>query len=225
MKKLLTREMIEEGAIGAIVARDAPTVRILTDEERAMSLRNTLTVKPRDDVWLFGYGSLIWNPTIDFSERRVAKVVGWHRSFCLATPAGRGSIDNPGLVLGLEVGGDCTGVAFRIAGDVAESELATIWKREMVAASYIPRWLDLLDEQSHRFGCGLAFTIDPAGENYAGELTRDQIVARLATARGALGSSADYLFETCKGLREHAIDDIELNKLEAEVSAHFGPAR
>jgi hypothetical protein len=90
------------------------------------------------------YGSLIWNPTVDYVERRVAKVLGWRRSFCLATPAGRGSVDNPGLVLGLDAGGDCTDVAFRIAGHVAEAELATLWKREMLAASYIPRWLDCM---------------------------------------------------------------------------------
>jgi cation transport protein ChaC len=218
--KALTREMIEAGAIDAIVARDAPAMRILSDAERAASLLETLKTKPRDDVWLFGYGSLIWNPTVEYVERRVAKVVGWRRSFCLATPAGRGSVDNPGLVLGLDAGGDCTGVAFRIAGHVVEAELATLWKREMLAASYIPRWLDLHDEQGSRFGCGLAFAIDPGGQNYAGDLTRQQIVARLATACGALGSSADYLFETCKGLREHAIRDLELEALEAEVTAY-----
>jgi cation transport protein ChaC len=125
-----------------------------------------------------------------------------------------------GLLLGLDVGGECTGVAFRIAGDVAEAELATLWKREMLAASYIPRWLDLHDEQGSRFGCGLAFTIDPGGQNYAGGLTREQIVGRLATACGALGSSTDYLFETCKGLREHAISDLELEALEAAVTTH-----
>jgi glutathione-specific gamma-glutamylcyclotransferase len=132
-------------------------------------------------------------------------------------------VENPGLVLGLDAGGDCTGVAFRIAGNVAEAELTTIWKREMLAASYIPRWLDLHDEQGILFGCGLAFTINPTGQNYAGEFKRGQIVARLATACGALGSSADYLYDTCKGLREHAIADPELEALETEVSAYLIP--
>lgn len=218
-RKLLTREMIEAGAIGAIVARDAPTMRLLSDEERAASLRETLEIKPRDDVWLFGYGSLIWNPTVRYVERRVSTVKGWHRAFCLATPAGRGSLENPGLVLGLDSGGECTGVAFRIPGAVVEVELATLWKREMLAASYIPRWLDLFGEDGGCFGCGLAFTIDPMGQNYAGGLARTQVVRRIATACGALGSSADYLFETCKGLREHAISDAELESLEAEVAA------
>ncbi len=192
------------------------------DAERAASLRETLTTKPRDDVWLFGLR--IADLESDGRLRRAAGGEGARLAslpFCLATPAGRGSVDNPGLVLGLDAGGDCTGIAFRIAGDVAETELATLWKREMLAASYIPRWLDLHDEQENRFGCGLAFTIDPGGQNYAGNLTQEQIVARLATACGALGSSADYLFETCKGLREYAISDLELEALEVEVTAHF----
>ena len=128
----LTREMIDAGAIVAMVARDAPSVRILSESERRDSLLRTLAAKPRDDVWLFGYGSLIWNPTVDFVERRVARVTGWHRAFCLATPAARGSLDNPGLVLGLDAGGCCDGVAFRISGEIVESELAMLWKREKI---------------------------------------------------------------------------------------------
>jgi cation transport protein ChaC len=215
----LTRELIVAGAIAAMVARDAPGLRILSEAERRESLSQTLAAKPRDDVWLFGYGSLIWNPTVHFVERRVARVTGWHRAFCLATPAGRGSVDNPGLVLGLDEGGDCEGVAFRIPEEVVETELAILWKREMLAAAYVPRWLDLLDQQGQRFGRGIAFTIDPACERYDGHLRREQIVRRLATAAGALGSSADYLFRTCEGLREHDIRDDDLEQLRAEVVA------
>ncbi len=197
----LTRDMIEAGEMDAIIARDAPTMRILTDDERKVSLQTTLAAKPKEDVWLFGYGSLIWNPTVRFTEKRVARVQGWHRAFCLATPAGRGSVDNPGLVLGLDEGGHCDGVAFRIPADDAEPELAMLWKREMLSDSYLPKWLDLLDENGRRLACGLAFTINPADERYAGRMPRDQVVRALATASGALGSSADYLFNTCEGLQ------------------------
>jgi glutathione-specific gamma-glutamylcyclotransferase len=215
----LTRDLIDAGAIDAMVARDAPAVRILSEVERRESLLRTLAAKPRDDVWLLGYGSLIWNPTVHFAERRVARVLGWHRAFCLATPAGRGSLDNPGLVLGLDEGGHCDGVAFRISGDVVESELAMLWKREMLSAAYVPRWLDLLDDRGDRFGFGIAFTIDPGCEHYDGGLAREQIVRRLATASGALGSSADYLFRTCESLRAHGIRDEDLERLQTEVAA------
>lgn len=215
----LTREMINAGAIDAMVARDAPAMRILSEFERKDSLLRTLAAKPRDDVWLFGYGSLIFNPTVRFVERRVARVTGWHRAFCLATSAGRGSVDNPGLVLGLEKEGECEGVAFRISGEKVESELTMLWKREMLSAAYLPRWLDLLDRQGNRFGCGIAFTIDPGSEHYDGNLEREQVVRRLATAVGALGSSADYLFQTCEGLRAHGIHDEDLERLRADVAA------
>jgi cation transport protein ChaC len=215
----LTREMIDAGAIDVMVARDAPAVRILSDAERRESLLRTLAGKPRGDVWLFGYGSLIWNPTVRFDERRVARVTGWHRAFCLATPAGRGSVDNPGLVLGLDEGGDCDGVAFRIPGEVVEAELATLWKREMLSAAYVPRWLDLLDGEDRQFGSAIAFTIDRGGQHYAGHLARDLVIRQLATAAGALGSSADYLFRTCEGLRAHGIPDTDLDRIEVEVMA------
>jgi cation transport protein ChaC len=221
----LTRELIDAGAIDAMVARDAPSVRILSEAERRDSLVQTLATKPDDDVWLFGYGSLTWNPTVRFVERRVARIVGWHRAFCLATPAGRGSIENPGLVLGLDQGGDCDGVAFRISEDAVETELTMLWKREMLAAAYVPRWLDLLDREGRRFGFGIAFTIDPACERYDGHLQREEIVRRLATASGALGSSADYLFRTCDGLRGHGIRDQDLEQLRTEVAAVLAAQR
>ncbi len=179
----------------------------------------TLAAQPWDDVWLFGYGSLIWNPTVRFVERRVARLTGWHRAFCLATPVGRGSVENPGLVLGLDEGGHCDGVAFRIFRELVVPELAILWKREMLFASYVPRSLDLLDERGNRFDSGIAFTIDPACEHYDGDLGREEIVRRLATASGALGSSADYLFRTCKGLQAHGVHDEDLEQLCAQVAA------
>lgn len=215
----LTRELIDAGAIDAMVARDAPAVRTLSAAERRDSLLRTLAAKPRDDIWLFGYGSLIWNPTVRFIERRVARVTGWHRAFCLATQAGRGSVDHPGLVLGLDTGGTCEGVAFRISGELVESELAILWKREMLSAAYVPRWLDLLDTRGDRFGCGIAFTINPTCEYYDGHLEHGHVVYRLATAAGALGSSADYLFRTCEGLQAHGIYDEDLERLRIEVAA------
>jgi len=218
-RHLLTRELIAAGGVAAIVARDAPGLRLLTEAERAASLSATLAARPPGDVWLFGYGSLIWNPTIHSVERRTARVEGWHRAFCLSIRAGRGSEERPGLMLGLDAGGDCTGVAFRIAEEVLEGELALLWRREMVAGSYVPRWVDALDADGRRFGSAIAFTIDAAGEQYAGRLAREIVVERLATASGALGSAAEYLYQTRDGLRAHGIPDPELERLAASVEA------
>ncbi|GGC59564.1 gamma-glutamylcyclotransferase [Chelatococcus reniformis] len=218
-KPALTRELFESGLIEEIVARDAPALRLLSPEERAASLRRILDARPPGDAWLFGYGSLIWNPMIRTVERRTARIAGWHRAFCLSTTVGRGSPANPGLVLGLDEGGDCTGIAFRLADDDLQDELALLWRREMLAGAYVPRWLDVHDPDGVRFGSAIAFTIDPAGHHYAGGLALDIVIHRLATASGALGSAADYLFRTCEGLRAHGVSDPALEGLAARVRA------
>ena len=216
---VLTRALLEAGGIAEMVARSAPDMRLLTEEERAVSLRRTLAARPPGEpVWLFGYGSLIWNPQIHTVERRTATVHGWHRAFCLSTRAGRGSPDNPGLVLGLDAGGSCRGVAFRIADDILERELTLLWRREMLAGAYVPRWLALEDAAGARFGTAIAFTVDPLGDHYAGKLAQDAVIGRLASAGGELGTSADYLFRTCAGLRDQGIPDAELETLAAIVA-------
>ena len=217
---VITRALLEAGGIDAMVARSGSGMRLLTAEERAASLRKTLDARPPGEpVWLFGYGSLIWNPAIHFVERRTAIIHGWHRAFCLATRAGRGTPENPGLVLGLDAGGSCTGVAYRIADDLVETELALLWRREMLAGSYVPVWVDVEDEAGVRFGCAIAFTVNPAADQYAGELAKQAVVDRLATAAGELGSSADYLFRTCAGLHAQGIPDADLDDLAKTVAA------
>ena len=217
---VLTRAMLEANGVDAMVARSAPDLRLLTEAERAESLRLTLAKRPSGEaVWLFGYGSLIWNPQIHAAERRIATVQGWHRAFCLSTRAGRGTPDNPGLVLGLDVGGSFRVVAVGIDDAIFETELTLLWRREMLAGSYVPRWLDLQDEDGTRFGSAIAFTVDPLGDQYAGNLARDAVVLRLASAGGELGSSADYLFRTCASLRAEGIPDAELDGLADIVAA------
>ncbi len=217
---VITRALLEAGGIDAMVARSGSGMLLLTEAERAESLRQTLAARPPGEaVWLFGYGSLIWNPAIHFAERRTATIQGWHRAFCLATRAGRGTPENPGLVLGLDAGGSCSGVAFRLAEEGLETELGLLWRREMLAGSYVPRWVDLLDEAGARFGCAIAFTVNTAIEQYAGDLTQQAVIDRLATASGELGTAADYLFRTCAGLHAVGIPDAELDQLAQTVAA------
>ena len=217
---ILTRALLEQGGIESLVAAAAPDMVLLSEAERAESLRQILATRPAGEpIWLFGYGSLIWNPTIDVVERRTGWIEGWHRAFCLSTPVGRGTADNPGLVLGLDRGGRCAGVALRLAEDTAEAELTLLWRREMLTGAYVPRWLDVMDDSGARFGAAITFTIDPATERYAGKLAQEIVVQRLATAVGALGSAADYLFSTCDSLREEGIPDPELERLAGAVRA------
>lgn len=217
----LTREVLASGMLQKLVAERSPGLRILTDDERERSLDDTLAARPAgsgdDGTWLFAYGSLIWNPVIRFDSRRIATIEGWHRAFCLSTPHGRGSVENPGLLLGLDRGGHCVGCAFRIPAADAREELSLLWRREMLSGSYIPLWTPLRAEDDAVFGHGITFTIDRACANYAGDVGAAERARRLATARGLLGSSADYLFQTRDGLRALGIPDPDLEDIASEV--------
>lgn len=215
---VVTRALLEIGGMAAIYMQDAPGLRLLTEEERAESIASMLSTRPDGDVWVFGYGSLIWNPAFKTVERRTARVEGWHRSFCMSIIAGRASPAAPGLMLGLDRGGHCLGSAFRVAEEDVTSELTLLWRREMLCrGAYIPKWLELIGEDGVAFGHAVAFTINPNGEKYAGSMPTDAAVGRLATASGGLGSCADYLFQTRDGLRAHGIPDPALERLASRV--------
>jgi cation transport protein ChaC len=215
---VITRALLEVGGMADIYMQDAPGLKLLTERERQESLAAIMKAKRAGDVWVFGYGSLIWNPAFKAIERRTARVEGWHRAFCMSIVAGRASPSAPGLMLGLDSGGHCLGSAFRLAGDDVIPELTLLWRREMLCrGAYIPKWVDLHAEDGTVFGYGIAFTINPESEKYAGEMPLEIAVRRLATASGGLGSCADYLFQTRDGLRAHGIPDLALEKLANDV--------
>lgn len=214
---VLTRELLAAGGATTLVRQDEPGVRLLSDAERRASLAEFMKHRPAGDLWIFAYGSLVWNPALRVAERRVAEVRGWHRSFCLSMAVGRGTPDEPGLVLGLDRGGVCEGVAYRIAERDIASELPILWSREMLIGGYKPTWVDVIGDDDEKFGAAIAFTIDRDHEHYAGALPQHEKVRRLATAEGSWGSSADYLFRTIGGLREHGIRDVEMERLGSLV--------
>ncbi|WP_394781734.1 gamma-glutamylcyclotransferase [Undibacterium sp.] len=205
--------LLESGEIETLLCKDAPGIQLTTEAERAESLDALLSIRPSGDMWVFGYGSLIWNPAIRTVERRTARINGWHREFCLSMPAGRGSPDRPGLALALDVGGSCSGTAYRIAEDDIKTELSLLWRREMLCGAYIPRWVEVLNQYGTPFGNAITFTIDSTSGHYAGGLPMDSITERLATAAGSLGSSADYLFRTRDGLRASGLADCDIELL------------
>ncbi|MDB5359251.1 MAG: hypothetical protein JWO51_548 [Rhodospirillales bacterium] len=221
----LTRESIQAGTV--ISMASAGGMRILSDEERAASIAEMLATRPKSidrtgDLWLFGYGSLIWNPAFHFAERRKGRIHGWHRRFCLWTPLGRGSPDQPGLVLGLERGGACTGMAFRMASDQVACELDIVWRREMLSGAYRPRWVRVATSDGPVDA--ITFTIDPANPRYAGRLAEDEIVRVVATAVGRLGPCTDYLFKTAEALAGLGLEDRTLQRLKRRVEARLAQA-
>ncbi|MCK5273303.1 MAG: gamma-glutamylcyclotransferase [Alphaproteobacteria bacterium] len=163
------------------------------------------------DVWVFGYGSLMWNPAFNYAERRPCLIRGWHRSFCLWTPVGRGSPENPGLVLALDRGGSCCGIAYRVAARDRETELPLLWQREMVGDGYNPRWVTLRCREGHVRA--ITWVINRQGERYAGRLPMETLARTLATAEGRLGSSRDYLEKTVTHLDELGIRERPLHRI------------
>jgi glutathione-specific gamma-glutamylcyclotransferase len=226
----LTREDLENGRMRRLLAESGRAPRLLTDEELDASIRCVLAgVRTGEDLWVFGYGSLLWNPLLDHDERRPATLRGFHRRFCLWSTMGRGSPECPGLVLGLDLGGSCHGLAYRLPAASAAGELRLLWRREMVSGSYFPRWVRIEAAPcaaSH--GCkeelrALAFVVNREHPNYAGRLPIDKVVRALADACGHIGSSADYLHNTVAALAAHGLRDVYLERLTERLAREAAP--
>jgi cation transport protein ChaC len=212
------RSMLEKDGVRQAV-RDAGHGHLLMpDEQVAASLAQTMASHPRGQpVWIFGYGSLIWNPLMQYAERRWARVRGWHRGFYIWSKVNRGTPDKPGLVLALDRGGSCHGVAYRLHDDGRlMDELAILWRREMVAGTYMPRWLnaDIGDGVVR----AIAFVVNRGKPGYAGRLEEDRIVSIALEAHGAYGSCADYLTQTAGSLERQGLPDRKLSRLARRVA-------
>ena len=215
---VLTRDSIKNGFVQKMVAELAGKMRVLSEAELAASRRAALLdVDLSAGVWLFGYGSLIWNPAFHFIERRTGTIFGYHRRFCLWTHLGRGCPKQPGLVLGLERGGSCRGVLYRVAPEAVASELEIVWRREMLSGAYLPRWTTAHTDRGPV--PVLAFVINHAHERYAYYLPDETVAETIARAEGFLGPCADYLINTVDHLAELGIHDRPLERLRAQVVA------
>jgi glutathione-specific gamma-glutamylcyclotransferase len=221
----ITRASLADGSLRRLLQAVDPKVKYLTDEERnatlaAMFPHGDPYGAPRDDVWLFAYGSLIWNPAFEFVEQRVGVVSGWRRRYCLWSPVGRGTPEFPGLMLGLEQGGSCRGAVFRIARDAAAYELDLVWRREMQSRAYIARWVKVTTTKGKIDA--IAFTINPAHERYAGAMSDERTADIIAKACGQLGTCAEYLHNTVEHLRQLGARDRMLERIAALVSERIG---
>jgi cation transport protein ChaC len=212
---VLTRELLQNGLMRQLWTSSGQPWRALTDEELDASCEAKLAEYGPGDPWIFGYGSLIWNPLLHYVDREPALLRGYHRRFCLWSRTGRGTPERPGLVLGLDRGGCCHGVAYRIERDVAREELRLLWRREMLAASYSPRWISVRTADGEVRA--LAFVVNRKHPNYTGKLPLDETVRALASAAGALGSAKDYLLHTYEGLQQHGVSDLHLHQLRDHV--------
>jgi cation transport protein ChaC len=164
----------------------------------------------------------LWNPLFPFTDARPATLRGKHRRFCLWSLASRGTTKSPGLVLGLDQGGTCHGVVYRLPAQCAHAELALLWRREMVVGAYHPRWLRVR-AGTHAL-TALAFVVDRRHPQYAGKLALARQADVLSRAAGAFGSSADYLERARVSLITHGIVDPYLEALALRVAARRKPS-
>ena len=222
---ILNRNSIKGGLIGELIREieSLGLINRLTDAECRESLRTARdAIAPGEPVWVFGYGSLMWNPAFHFAEKRCGLVHGYHRRYCMWIPAGRGTPEVPGLMLALDRGGSCRGMAFRIAPPNVDAELEIIWSREMVGGAYRLRWVAVRTETG--LVRALTFVINRDHVLYARNIPRHVIVAHLATARGSLGSCAAYLANTVAQMHKLGIDDGPMHDMLNRVHAHRGGA-
>jgi cation transport protein ChaC len=212
----LSRRDLEDGRMRALYAD-----RALDDEQLSKSLNECLAKKPKGaGWWVFAYGSLLWNPLFPVAEMRPGTVRGMHRSFCLWSLGTRGTHECPGLVLGLEPGGSCRGVALRLPAPLAIDELHLLWRREMVVGSYRPRWVRV--DAGARALHALAFVVRRDHPQYARKLGTAAIADAIGRACGAFGSSLDYLERTRIALVAHGIVDPYLEAIADAVARRCG---
>lgn len=213
----LTREMIARSFPDPVLD-DTTVIALQSDADLAASLETYLRRHaPADDVlWVFGYGSLMWKPELDIAERRIAYIRGWHRRFCLWQWRYRGTRDRPGLMLALDRGGACKGVAYRIDGPGLHSKLAGVWRRELIARGYQPRQVTAGTEAGPVKA--LTFIANRSGERYAGLIAETEVASYIAHACGQNGPSAEYLLETVARCEELGIHDRALWRLQRLVA-------
>lgn len=189
-----------------------------TDEEYRRDVADALKLFEADAVWVFGYGSLIWRPPVEFAERRPGLVRGWHRAFCLKTTRWRGTGDSPGLMMALERGGSCRGMLLRIGAADPARDLEIIWRREIGVKPVNHDARLVRVETPDGIVPALAFTANPGGRSYAGRLTDEAVAEILSSACGHWGSCADYLRQTVEELEAAGLRDRNLWRLQKEVA-------
>lgn len=171
-------------------------------------------------MWVFGYGSLIWHPGFPVAEQQVARLAGWHRSFCMRSIHHRGTVEAPGLVLALDAAPDavCDGVAFRVEPGAEAETLEALRERELISSAYLEKELPVRLADGAMV-TALAYVIDPDHAQYCGGLALEEQARIIASAAGGRGPNRDYLFSTASHLADLGIADPDLAWLAERVRA------
>ncbi|MCX5579885.1 gamma-glutamylcyclotransferase [Kaistia terrae] len=172
------------------------------------------------DFWVFGYGSLMWRPGFPFEEAFPAHLEGERRAFCVQSYIYRGTREHPGLVLGLDRGGSCRGMAFRVAEAERDAVLAYLRERELVTNSYLEVERDIrLERPARDYVRATTYVVDRDHPQYAGDLSRAAVLAQVSDSVGQAGSNRDYVLATAEHLASLNIEDADLEWLAEQLLA------
>lgn len=200
-----------------MIERGVPMPWRRTDADREAT-RHKFLAGHEGPLWVFAYGSLMWDPGILFDEVRHAVFEGYSRAMCLVDRRGaRGSAEAPGLMAGLAEGGRCDGLVFRISADQVEEETERLWRREMIAHAYYPVFAPAATPQGPI--TAMAFVADPEADMIEIDLPRALQVDYIAKGEGFLGTSLEYLENTLAQFDAMGIDDPDLKALLRDVRA------
>ena len=188
----------------------------LRQSSRTDTPSGLMTNQGQDDFWVFGYGSLMWRPGFDFVESRQARLPGMHRSLCVYSWVHRGTRDRPGLVLGLDHGGACNGLGFRVSGKHRQSVVDYLREREQVTNVYLEPWRRIDFADGGR-ATALTYIVDRSHDQYAGKLSLATQIDMVRSAIGKSGANPDYVISTASRLSELGIHDTVLFAISAQL--------
>ncbi len=197
---------------------------VLLGDEAFAAAAARFDAEAGDELWIFAYGSLIWKPVFEPEETRLAVAHGWHRSFCIPLRRWRGTPSRPGLMMALQRGGNCKGVAFRVRHEDRLAALTELVRREVDTPENLrfARWITcLIDGRKVRTLC---FWVGPTGRYVVEKQSLEQVADTLARACGHVGSCAEYLFNTVAHLEQLGIHDRNLWRLQELVAHRLGAA-
>jgi glutathione-specific gamma-glutamylcyclotransferase len=178
----------------------------------------TRSRKSGEDLWVFGYGSLMWRPGFAYLERRHARLVGAHRALCVYSFVHRGTPQKPGLVLGLDRGGNCRGIAYRVAAAKRAQTIAYLRAREQVTLVYRETWRAVwLDDDPQQSVQALCYMVDRGHRQYAGRLGLAQQVHFVRQGHGRSGNNRDYVLAAVKEIERQGYRDRELQLLAEQI--------
>ena len=178
-----------------------------------------------EDLWVFGYGSLIWRPGFDYLDRVQARITGLHRSLCIYSFVHRGTPERPGLVLGVDRGGACRGIAYRVAASKRAETLAYLRAREQATSVYREEMRTVwLDGKPPRCVSAVCYTVDRSHPQYAGRLTLEQQLHLVRQGHGRSGNNRDYVIETVAALEALGWRDASLHRLAERLKGAHGVA-